>query len=358
LNTVDDQLDIENWENGSDHKETPLLDLRESPYGLKDPSQIYSGKVRIDVDVTETEVISLLPRQHEVPVDSLRKSIGDKKLFPNQCCLLCFVNGKHLLAIYKPHKGIFINVPKPTHSQDEGMVRPVTYEQAFVFKLINDPDIEFITLTGQAGTGKTLISLLSLYEMLDNSIKRIIVFRPTVQQGSDMGFLPGNADKKFSPYKDAIFDAFGHIYERNIKDGKTSKRTCEKKLDDKAEQQYKTTQKYLEDCQMMEKIMMFPINHLTGRSIPDAGILIDEGQYFSQKVMQMILSRAAKNTKVIICGDITQTTADRNIHWWNSGLSIAIENFHRDETAKGRYAHITLTRCLRSWLSAAAARNL
>jgi PhoH-like ATPase len=248
-------------------------------------------------------------------------------LIPNQCVYLAFED-KDTLAIYKKNEAKFRLVPKPKINGDVDKsikgVQPRNCEQAFAYSLLTDPNIAVVALVGNAGPGKTLMSLLAGYRQLKNEFdrsakspdsprgatyNRIMVFRPTVEMGEKLGFLPGSLEEKIEPWMYPIFDNMDLILEHSSVDAKGTK-------------QYDP----IVDLIDRNVLQILPINHIRGRSIHDTFMIIDEAQNFTGDKLRSLITRAGSGTKVVLTGDITQID-DPYMDEYSNGLSHVISNF-------------------------------
>ena len=133
----------------------------------------------------------------------------DQPIYPNMCCRI-FIGDKYCRAIYKAGAGLFLPVPKVHKeinlAQDTRKVKevlPINDEQAFLLALVADPTIKILTVSGIAGTGKTLMLMKGGFDGLElngGNYKRMLVWRPMEPLGREMGFLPGTVEEKFSPF--------------------------------------------------------------------------------------------------------------------------------------------------------------
>lgn len=251
-------------------------------------------------------------------------------LIPNQCVYLRFED-KDTLTIYKKNEAKFRLVPKPKTNGDTDKsvkgVQPRNCEQAFAYSLLTDPQIAVVALVGNAGPGKTLMSLLAGYHQLKNEFEgaklpssskggtynKIMVFRPTVEMGEKLGFLPGSLEEKIEPWMYPIFDNMDLILEHSSANTKNTK-------------QYDP----VVDLINRDILQILPINYIRGRSIHNTFIIIDEAQNFTGNKLRSLLTRAGKGTKVILTGDITQID-DPYMDEYSNGLSYLISNFMGQE---------------------------
>jgi PhoH-like ATPase len=203
-------------------------------------------------------------------------------------------------------------------------IKPRNPEQACAFALLLDPDVKLVTLIGKAGTGKTLLALAAALQLTvkDEKYNKILVSRPVVPMGNDIGFLPGDINEKLRPYMQPIYDNLDFIG------------NCNKKSMSAAN---------LEEAGY---ISIEPLTYIRGRSIPDQIMIIDEAQNLSPKEVKTILTRAGENTKVILTGDPDQID-NPYVDRVTNGLTYIAEKFRGRAIA----GSIILTKGERSALS-------
>jgi len=209
-------------------------------------------------------------------------------------------------------------------------------EQSFLIDLIMDNNIDLVTAIGQAGTGKSLLSLATALELVMNKkqFEKLIIYRPIQPVGNDIGYLPGTMAEKLAPWFQAIMDNFEFLLSNKNNNNNEWRRD-------------------LEMFQKKGKIEMEAITYIRGRSIPNAIILVDEAQNLNTNEVKTILTRAGENTKIILTGDIEQIDS-QDLDAMDNGLTYIIEKFKNSELA----GHITLTKGERSRLASEAARIL
>lgn len=217
-------------------------------------------------------------------------------------------------------------------------------EQVMIMDAILDPDVKLVTISGLAGSGKTLMTAACALEMIvhQNKFSRMIVTRPIVSVGKDLGFLPGNLAEKLDPWMAPFKDALDVIF--NSKDQSKKKPPTDQ----------------LESLKTFNWIEVQSISHIRGRSIQDAIIFIDEAQNATQHELKTIISRAGENTKVILCGDPWQIDSPQ-MDAYSNGLAHVInriKGYSGDEFNVLDFAHINLRAGERSQLSAFAAKVL
>jgi PhoH-like ATPase len=209
-------------------------------------------------------------------------------------------------------------------------------QQLFAMEALLDTRISLVTLVGVAGTGKTLLALAAgLQKTIDDrSYRRMLVSRPIMPLGRDIGYLPGSKDEKLSQWMQPIFDNLEYIFS-NYLDGEV-----------KAEEQLQ----FLLDS---KKIELEALTYIRGRSIPNQYLVVDEAQNLTPHEIKTIISRAGEGTKVVLTGDPYQID-NPYLDSSSNGLAYLIERF------KGQsiFGHVTLTKSERSELSSLAANLL
>ena len=209
-------------------------------------------------------------------------------------------------------------------------IRPNNIRQAAAIDLLMDDSIRCVTLVGRAGTGKTLLALAAGLRLTldEHQYDRILVSRPIVPLGKDIGFLPGEKIAKLSNWMQPIFDNFDYLFSNNKKAGT---RSVDQLIHDRV-------------------LEVEAVTFIRGRSLPNQYILIDEAQNLTPHEVRTIVSRAGENSKVVLTGDpqqIDNMYLDAN----SNGLSYLVDAF------KGQhiFGHITMTKTERSELAQLAA---
>ncbi len=208
-------------------------------------------------------------------------------------------------------------------------------EQNFALNLLMNPEIDFVTLLGQAGTGKTLLTLASaLTQVLDKKLySEIIMTRVTVPVGEDIGFLPGTEEEKMTPWMGALEDNLDVL----------------NKSDDEAGDWGRAATQDL----IRTRIKIKSLNFMRGRTFLNKFLIIDEAQNLTPKQMKTLITRAGPGTKVVCLGNIAQIDTPY-LTEGSSGLTYVVDRF------KGwqHNGHITLQRGERSRLADFAAEVL
>jgi PhoH-like ATPase len=201
-------------------------------------------------------------------------------------------------------------------------------EQNFALNLLMNPEIDFVTLLGQAGTGKTLVALAAgLAQVLDDKrYNEIIVTRATVPVGEDIGFLPGTEEEKMQPWMGAFDDNLEVL----------------QKTDDAAGEWGRAATQEL----IRSRLKIKSMNFMRGRTFVDKYLIIDEAQNLTPKQMKTLVTRAGPGTKIICLGNIAQIDTPY-LTEGSSGLTYVVDRF------KGwaHSGHVTLARGERSRLA-------
>jgi PhoH-like ATPase len=201
-------------------------------------------------------------------------------------------------------------------------------EQNFAMNLLMDPEVDFVTLTGTAGTGKTLMALAAgLTQVLDDRrYTEIIVTRATVSVGEDIGFLPGTEEEKMGPWMGALDDNLEVLGKTDTSAGEWGRAATNELI--------------------RSRIKIKSMNFMRGRTFLNKYVIIDEAQNLTPKQMKTLITRAGPGTKIICMGNLAQIDTPY-LTEGSSGLTFAVDRF------KGwpHGGHITLARGERSRLA-------
>ena len=201
-------------------------------------------------------------------------------------------------------------------------------EQNFAMNLLTDPEVDFVTLTGTAGTGKTLMALAAgLTQVLDDRrYTEIIVTRATVSVGEDIGFLPGTEEEKMGPWMGALDDNLEVLGKTDSTAGEWGRAATSELI--------------------RSRIKIKSMNFMRGRTFLNKYVIIDEAQNLTPKQMKTLITRAGPGTKIVCMGNLAQIDTPY-LTEGSSGLTYAVDRF------KGwpHGGHITLARGERSRLA-------
>ncbi|MBU3738803.1 MAG: PhoH family protein [Rhodoferax sp.] len=201
-------------------------------------------------------------------------------------------------------------------------------EQNFAMNLLMDPDIDFVTLTGTAGTGKTLMALAAgLTQVLDDRrYTEIIMTRATVSVGEDIGFLPGTEEEKMGPWMGALDDNLEVLGRTDTNAGEWGRAATQELI--------------------RSRIKIKSMNFMRGRTFLNKYVIIDEAQNLTPKQMKTLVTRAGPGTKIICMGNLAQIDTPY-LTEGSSGLTFAVDKFKGWQHS----GHITLARGERSRLA-------
>ena len=212
-------------------------------------------------------------------------------------------------------------------------IRPRNEEQMMAMDALLDPKMELVSLTGGAGTGKTLLALAAALEQ-EKDYEQIVLSRPAVVLGNqELGFLPGDRKAKMSPFLQPLMDNLNVIKSQFRPSSKEALR--------------------IENMLSQEKLLIEPLAYIRGRSLGRCYFIIDEAQNLTPHEMKTIITRAGEGTKMVFTGDIFQLDQPY-LDRWSNGLT------HLGEKMAGQklFQHVFLRKGERSALSELAARLL
>ncbi len=285
---------------------------------------IYTGTSNISLP---GQAIDEFYTKKRLPVD------GDKyRLHPNQFVFLKDeANANHTaIGRYDSVQNCMVTVFKPV----EGLwgVYPRNAEQAFAIDLLLNDDIKLVSLVGKAGTGKTLMAIAAgLSKTVDEGLfSRLLVSRPVMPMGHDIGYLPGTIEEKLNPYMQPIFDNIDFLFGVSTV-AKTNRRGAGK------------------GCQELINqglLNIEPLTYIRGRSIPNQYMIVDEAQNLTPHEIKTIITRAGEGTKIVLTGDTMQIDSPY-LDSMNNGLAYVVECFKNEPIA----GHVTLVKGERSKLS-------
>jgi PhoH-like ATPase len=252
----------------------------------------------------------------------------------NQFCQMKTPDGQVHLSRYN-HKVKHFE-PLLKLSRDVWGIQPLNTEQRCALDLLLRDDIKLITLIGQAGTGKTLLALACGMKKIfdDNVYSRLLISRPIMPLGKDIGFLPGTKEEKLYHWMQPIFDNLKYL--------------CEETSG--SEDNGQETKKWIMES---NKIEMEAVTYIRGRSLSKMYVIIDEAQNLTPHEIKTIISRAGHGTKIILTGDPTQIDnpyLDKD----SNALTYIVNRFKNQPI----YGHMFLETTERSHLSALAAELL
>ncbi|OKH20170.1 phosphate starvation-inducible protein PhoH [Hydrococcus rivularis NIES-593] len=265
--------------------------------------------------------------------------ILNREFFPNQALtLIDSANPSHTaLAVVDGASQRIVPLLKLPQS-GISRIRPRNREQKFAFDLLLRDSIPLVTLVGKAGTGKTLLAIAAgLHKVADEkAYSRLLISRPVVPMGRDIGYLPGEVKEKLTPWMQPLYDNFDLIFGTQESSDKP--------------RHWRRGHEELIEFGLLE---IEPLTYIRGRTLPKQFFVVDEAQNLTPHEVKTILTRAGEGTKVVLTGDIDQID-NPYVDAASNGLSYVVEKFKRDPLA----GHITLLKGERSDLAERAASLL
>jgi PhoH-like ATPase len=263
--------------------------------------------------------------------------LPDTELLPNEFVNLIADGATHQTALTRAggHGTLVQLNPKIDNIWH---IKPRSREQRMAIELLMDDSVHIVTLMGPAGTGKTLLALAAGLEKTVNQKRydRILVTRPIMPFGKDIGYLPGNKEEKLANWMMPIFDNLTYLL--------TKSSTGEHKH---------TIRERIEKLQRDEVIELEALTYIRGRSIPRQFIIVDEAQNLTPHEVKTVISRAGEGTKMVLTGDPYQID-NPYLDASSNGLAYAVERLKTHAI----HGHVTLTKSERSSLAAIAAELL
>ena len=215
---------------------------------------------------------------------------------------------------------------------------PRNKEQRMALDLLLDPEVKLVTLMGGAGTGKTLLALAAALQqtLVEPVYERVLVSRPIIPLGNDIGFLPGSKESKLASWMQPIFDNLDFL------------------LGGEEERKPKSSSRYsVEGLMNSHKLDLEALTYIRGRSIPRQFIIIDEAQNLTPHEVKTIISRCGSDSKMVLTGDPAQID-NPYLDASGNGLSYTVDRLK----GAGVFGHVTLRKSERSDLAALAADKL
>jgi PhoH-like ATPase len=258
---------------------------------------------------------------------------GGATYFPNEYCTLSEEANPKRTALTKVDSSGTRLVPIIDSREGIWGIKPRNREQHFAFDALLDDRIKLVTLMGKAGTGKTLIAMAAGLKqtVIDREFRRLVVARPTISMGKELGFLPGSLEEKLTPWMQPIHDALELLADLNM--GQEHRRST--------------------DLIRSGQIVVEALSFIRGRSIANQFMVIDEAQNLTPLEVKTILTRVGEGTKIIFTGDPYQID-NPYVDSASNGFNYIVSKFR----AKSIAAHIELQKGERSELAELAANVL
>jgi len=285
---------------------------------------LYTGMFELPVSVSE---MAAFRREEEFALN------GNGPHFPNEYCTLTEETNPKRTALTKVDASGHKVVPITDAREGVWGIKPRNREQHFAFDALLDDRIKLVTLMGKAGTGKTLLAMAAglRKSVQDREYRRLVVARPTISMGKELGFLPGSLEEKLNPWMQPIHDALEMLSDLNM--GQEHRRSG--------------------DLMRSGTIVVEALSYIRGRSIANQFMVIDEAQNLTPLEVKTIITRVGHGTKIIFTGDPYQID-NPYVDSSSNGFNYIISKFRPQPIA----AHIELQKGERSELAELAANIL
>ena len=288
--------------------------------------ELYSGKETIE-NFSHDIIEKLYQPPFEVPIKTTLKKSKTEQV-PNKYLVLR--NSSHsVLAAIDNKNQILRKVDKnPVYG-----IKPRNAEQTFAIDALTNHNLPLVTITGKAGTGKTLLALASALNVKKN-YRQIYIARPVVPlSNKDIGYLPGDVESKLAPYMQPLWDNLKVIQD-----------------------QYSETEKQHQQITQMvkdQKLVIEPLSYIRGRSLQRIFFIVDEAQNLTPHEVKTIITRVGEGAKIVFTGDVYQIDHPY-LDSQSNGLTYLIEHFKGQDL----YAHVNLIKGERSELAELASNLL
>ncbi len=316
---------------------TKDINLRMKAKSLGIPAEDYKNDQVKDIDDVLSLGIQQIDNFDDTKIAALyqaEQGIAAEELMPNHNYkghkyFILKGNNSSILAHYNPVNKMFT----PVNKVGAYGIYPRNAEQTFALNCLTNPDISLVSITGTAGTGKTLLALAAALQQI-NHYKQIYLARPVVALADkNIGFLPGSANDKIAPYMQPLFDNLGVI--RNS-------------FNTHSKENLK-----IEELLKNEQLQITPLAYIRGRSLSNTFFIVDEAQNLTPHEIKTIITRAGEGTKMVFTGDIEQIDSPYLDHKSN-GLAYLSDKMQGQDI----FAHINLVKGERSYLAELASHLL
>jgi len=296
-----------------------------------DFARFYEGWVRRSVSADDLETFRTTG---SLPLEAVSGEGDD--LLPNQFVELVAGHSDQALGIVSAEARAVVALRYEPTIRPYG-IRARNLQQRMALELLLDDEVQLVTLVGRAGTGKTLLALAAGLHctVKEEAYERVLVSRPIVPLGRDIGYLPGTKEAKLSTWMQPIFDNLEFL------------------LRQEAGQRRVNVERRTNELLSSQLLQLEAITYIRGRSIPDQYIIVDEAQNLTPHEVKTIVTRAGEGSKVVLTGDPYQID-NPYLDSASNGLTYSAERF-KGQTLSG---HVMLERSERSTLASLAAELL
>jgi PhoH-like ATPase len=291
---------------------------------VADIDDLYKG-----ISIMEGVDQTLISKLYELPEGVSSEEFKLEKDMKGHQFFIMKNNGSSALAHYNPvNKNLTRVIKQTTYGID-----PRNAEQTFAIEALSNPDIQLVSLTGKAGTGKTLLALAAALQQ-HKRYKQIFLARPIVPLANrDLGFLPGDVKEKMDPYMQPLYDNLTVIKHKFSHQSPEFLR--------------------INDMMKEDKLVITPLAYIRGRSLSSIFFIVDEAQNLTPHEIKTIITRAGEGTKMVFTGDIEQIDSPY-LDTASNGLSYLSDKMKNQDI----FAHVNLVKGERSFLAELASKLL
>ncbi|NLE26380.1 MAG: PhoH family protein [Clostridiaceae bacterium] len=305
--------------------------------------EVYTGYISI---YTSSEKINLVYKGG-LPVEELKL---EEPLIPNQFLYITSTDDdNHKVLARFDGKNI---IPLKYAKNSAWGLTPINMEQKMAFELLMDKDIPFVTITGGAGSGKTILATAVALEKVieQGEYSKIVFVRPTVAAGNDIGYLPGTEEEKLRPWMGSFYDAIGNLMNVKINgsgdNSKNSRNTGKPEF---------SVDNFIETYRMKGVIETKTFTYMRGRTLSNAMVIVDEAQELTPHLAKLMLTRAGFGSKFVFIGDPTDNQIDNVlVDAKSNGLVYTVEKMKEFQIT----GHVALKQVERSPLASIAERYM
>ena len=310
------------------------LRIRADALGLT--TETYENQA-VDIDELKTGILELevTPEQLDAFFDGAGLApSGHENLYPNVSVVLRDTSPRKRTALgrYAGDK----NMVLPLKVSRDGVmgIRARNKEQSFALDLLMDDSVSLVTVMGKAGTGKTLLALAAGLQRTahDGAYTRLLISRPIMPLGRDLGYLPGDVEEKMNPWMQPLYDNLDFLM---VAEGK------------------RRGMRGLEHLFEKGLLQIEPLTYIRGRSLPQQFVIVDEAQNLTPHEVKTVITRCGEGTKIVLTGDPFQID-NPYVDAATNGLTVSADRLQGENLV----GHILLTRGERSELSNIAANKL
>ena len=313
-----------------------------------DAEALYEGYITAE---TPGELIDELYRERMLPISALTEVLTVagpdepedyvRELIPNEFLVMKDIGDE-------AHSGLGRRLADTEHIQPVTTQRKATFgiiarnvQQTMGLDLLLDDEVRLVTLLGAAGTGKTLLALAAGMHKVFNEQRydKLLVARPIMPMGRDIGYLPGDKDEKLTAWMQPIFDNLTYLLSTRGSHMQTAESL--------------SSEQRIGKLMADGRLVLEPLTYIRGRSIPHQFMIVDEAQNLTPHEVKTIVSRVGEGTKIVLTGDIGQID-NPYLDSSSNGLSYTVEKMK----GLGIVGHVTLARSERSELASLAAQRL